>query len=121
MTLGLRYDAQAEPDKRWLEFDESQRQDAIRRYHERCGAEHPDLPNPTLHAVIHLVLENQLAMEEPHEVRPALKRLVSRGLARHEALHQLGIPLAHYLFEVMQGEGSADDSMRKYQLALREV
>jgi len=121
MTLELRYDADSEPVEGWLELDEQQRQDAIVRYHERLKVEHPELPNIVLHASIHLVLENQLAMGNPAEARLALERLRSRGLTRHEALHRLGVPLSDCLFALMQGEAERVTGLREYEQALRAV
>jgi len=43
--------------------------------------------NPMLHVTLHAVLENQLAEKQPPEVGTTLKRLMSRGLTRHEASH----------------------------------
>jgi hypothetical protein len=121
MTSALRYDAAGEPEEGWLEHDEQLRLDAIARYHQRLEADHPDMPNLLVHASVHLVIENQLAMDEPAAVRLALKRLLAGGLTRHEALHQIGIPLTQFLFSAMRGEGSVTVALEQYERALRKL
>jgi hypothetical protein len=58
-----------------------------------------------LHFVIHVVIENQLALGEETVVR-TLARLQAEGLGRHDALHAIGSVLAADLYELMH-ESSA--------------
>ena len=51
---------------------------------------------------MHVIVENQLAINDPPEVRPTLKRLVEGGLTRHEAIHAIGSVVAEALFKVMK-------------------
>lgn len=60
------------------------------------------MPNPRLHALVHVVVENQLAAGDPKEARAALARLRKAGLSRHEALHAIGEIVAVDLFAVMR-------------------
>lgn len=63
------YDAERAPDPTlWLSLEESERLAAIQRAHRHPAASHPAIPNRRLHAVIHLIVENQLAAGEPAEV-----------------------------------------------------
>ena len=61
------------------------------------------MPNPPLHAVVHVVVEDQLALKEEMVVK-TLVRLQSEGLNRHDALHAIGSVLAENLYELMQEE-----------------
>ena len=70
----------------WLELDESERIELVAAYHRRRKIR---LPNAQLHAVIHVVVENQVALGEDVVVN-ALARLQAEGLNRHEALHAIG-------------------------------
>jgi hypothetical protein len=109
MTHRHRYDAENDPEaKRWLELDESERQDAIMLYHERLRTQHPETPEPLLHAIVHMVVENQVAMNDPPEVRSALAALRKHGRSRHEAIHTIGIAVTHWLHELANLPDSAD-------------
>ena len=66
-------------------LDESVRTLLIERYVEQ----HEPLADRTqnnLHAIAHLVAEDQLAAGKPAQTAEALKRLLAQGLSRHEAL-----------------------------------
>ena len=56
----LRYDPHEHivPDA-WLELDESERMHPVARYHRRQRIR---LPNETIHAVMHVIVENQVAL-----------------------------------------------------------
>jgi hypothetical protein len=49
------------PASAWLAADETRRIDLVRAYHRRAGVR---LPNERLHAAIHVIVENQLALGE---------------------------------------------------------
>ena len=100
-----KYDPDCEVDPRtWLELDEGERIDLVESYHRRAGVR---LPNSRLHAAIHAIVENQLALSEP-EVVAALARLRTEGLPRHEALHAIGQVLATTLHEGLSGAHGKD-------------
>ncbi len=87
---GMVYDAASPPDARtWVLIDDTEKQMAIERHH-RDLDDHPAMPNARLHALLHVVVENQLASGEPAAVVEALERLVDGGLTRHEAIHAIG-------------------------------
>lgn len=101
----MRYDADRAPDpERWLKADEGERQLAVERYHRR---EKTRLPNPRLHASLHVIVENQLAGGEP-EVVAALGRLRAEGLDRHDALHAIAAVLAQLMHEAMSRDAAPD-------------
>jgi hypothetical protein len=92
------YDPDRPPRADWLQTDEGERVEIVASYHHRGKI---DLPNTQLHAVIHVVVENQLALGDPVVVE-TLARLQKEGLTRHDALHAIGSVLAPDLFELMQ-------------------
>jgi hypothetical protein len=97
------YDADRAPDPgAWLEAGEAERLAAVELHH-RGLAPHARTPKPRLHAAIHQVVENQLALDQPPEARRALARLVAGGLPRHEAIHALGLLVANATAAAMEG------------------
>jgi len=110
-----------DPDKSpiptdWLQTDESERIELVSSYHRRKKIK---LANAQLHAVIHVVVENQLALGE-QIVAETLARLQNEGLGRHDAVHAIGSVLVEDLYALMKME---DDSDRGeiYQQYLRRL
>jgi len=102
----------------WLQTDEGERIELVSSYHRRKKVH---LPNAQLHAVIHVVVENQLALGEEVVVE-TLARLQREGLSRHDALHAIGSVLAADLYELMQESSEATgDAYRRYLDRLRKL
>jgi hypothetical protein len=96
-----RYNPHRAPNPQaWMALDEMERILLARRYDERTRAR---LPSPEVHAVIHVVVENQAAMGDETPVAAALERLVHEGLDRHDAIHAVGSVLSDYLWEGLRG------------------
>jgi len=74
-------------------MDEVERVVAVETYHRRQRIR---LPRATLHATIHSVVENQVALGEDAVVE-TFARLRSGGLTRHEAVHAIGAVLADFV------------------------
>jgi hypothetical protein len=91
----------------WLETDEGDRIEMVSSYHRRKKIR---LPNARLHAVIHVVVENQLALGEEAVVK-TLARLQAEGLGRHDALHAIGSVLAADLYELMRENAESTDAV----------
>jgi hypothetical protein len=85
----------------WTECDESERMEAIREYHRRHRIR---LPNDNIHAVMHVVVENQVALGDTYPAKSVLLRLMKEGLDRHEAVHAIGSVLAKQIFHALKGE-----------------
>jgi len=113
------YDPDASRDSaEWLGTDEGERIELVSSYHRR---HHVRLPNAQLHAVIHVIVENQLALGEPVVVE-TLARLQGEGLSRHDALHAIGSVLATDIYQLMQGDSEATaDLYRRYLEKLRNL
>jgi hypothetical protein len=96
----LDYDPLVEPDPDdWLASDEQQRLDAVKDYHRRAGIK---VERAALHAVMHTVVENQIAEGDQLPVRRTLLRLMDEGLDRHDAIHAIASVLAVHINEYMR-------------------
>jgi hypothetical protein len=106
-----RYDPNVDPSpESWLRLDEQEQLDLVRRYHK---SERIKLPNATLHAIIHTVVESQLAQAIP-EVRQAFDRLRAEGLDRHDTIHAIGLVLANHMAELMENADQTGDPNARY-------
>ncbi len=93
-----RYDPERAPDpEKWLALDEQERIMLVEAYHRRARVK---LPDRTLHAAIHAVIESQLAARLP-VVQATLERLLAQGLDRHDAIHAIGSVVAEYMWKAM--------------------
>ena len=82
----------------WLALDEVEQIELVADYHEQRRVELSNLP---VHALMHVVVENQLA-EGIEVVGEALARLMGEGLDRHEGIHAIGSVLMEHLRNLMQ-------------------
>ncbi len=89
--------------KAWKALDEQERIDMVEAYHDRAGVA---LPNPRLHATLHVVVENQVALGDETPIRGELARLMREGLDRHQAVHAVGTVLAGMMFNMLQGDSA---------------
>jgi Domain of unknown function (DUF1841) len=102
----LQYDPYQHLDSEaWQELDESERIESVRQYHRQNRIR---LPNETLHATAHVIVENQVALGDSFPARAVLLRLMEEGLDRHEAVHAIGLVLSEQLFAALREEGDAD-------------
>ena len=77
------------------------------------------MPDTWVHAVIHVIVENQLAMGIA-AVESALERMLAEGLNRHEAIHAIGSVL---IGEINDGvrDNKGGDLTPAYYEALSEL
>ena len=112
-----RYNPDRGPDaETWLALDEQERIMLVEQYHRRRRIQ---LPNRVLHATIHVVVENQLAMREPVVVE-VCARLQAEGLERHDAIHAIGSILAEQIHSTLSGEVEGEPN-KAYFARLREL
>ena len=99
----------------WLALDESERVFLVREYHEDTNAPIPE-DAMDLHASIHVIVENQIAME--HVPVPAtIDRLIRQGLDRHEAIHAVGAVVSANIYDLTKGiETSWDQNQYRRKL-----
>ncbi len=113
-----KYDPDRSPDSAWWSsLDEEEQINLVLDHHRWTGAR---LPNPKLHAVTHVVVENQMLLGDETPVASTLVRLIAEGLSRHDAMHAIGTVLAPVIFEILKGEVRSDPNVVYYQ-RLREL
>ena len=94
--VNMKYDPMKPPLKsRWLALDGSDRIAQVKKYHREQKIE---VPSVTLHATLHVIVENLLAEGIPDAVE-TMRRLQSEGLNRHQALHAVATAVAHYMHD----------------------
>ena len=109
---------QSVPSADWLGTDEGERIERVAAYHRLKKTQ---LPNAQLHAVIHVVVENQIALGETVVVE-TVARLQSEGLGRHDAIHAIGSVLATDLYELIkEGVESTDATYERYLQSLQQL
>jgi len=115
----MRYDTNDRPHSATsLELDENERIDAVVDYHRRAGVKLEDLK---LHAITHVVVENQVVLGEPTPVSATLNRLVDEGLDRHEAIHAIGSILMSIVFDVSHDPAVGGDINARYNRELAKL
>jgi Domain of unknown function (DUF1841) len=113
------YDPLKPPDaKQWLALDESTRIELAVDYHERAGVE---LPNLKVHATLHAIVENQVALGDETPVRLKVRHLMAQGLDRHDAIHAVSSVLVKQIFAAAQNEPPGRDPNERYYAALKRL
>ena len=106
------------PAADWLQTDEGERIELVTSYHRHKKVR---LPNAQLHAVVHVIVENQVALGE-EVVAKTLARLQAEGLTRHDAVHAIGSVLAGDLYRLMQeGSDASSDAYRGYLEGIQKL
>jgi len=114
---------QYDPDRdltadEWLDLDEQERMILVEDYHRRHRIRMPDVE---AHAVVHTIVENQLALGEPVVVA-TFARLRHEGLDRHDAIHAIGSVLASQLQSLLTNpKKSQPQPAERYHKALRRL
>jgi len=114
----MEYDPLRAPDpEQWLDLDEEERAVLVQIQHEESGEE---LENPVLHAMIHVVVENQLALAD-EVVVATLERLQREGLDRHDAIHAIASVLMAQIWQAGQTDHAGQMSSAVYHDALSHL
>jgi hypothetical protein len=93
------YDPERGPaPESWLSLPEDERMSVVQ---DSIRADEP-LPNRKLHAVVHVVVENQVAMGDETPVAATLRRLLDEGLGRHDAVHAIGSVLSKHVYRALR-------------------
>jgi len=113
------YDPLVPPDRdEWLALGEAERVELVLAHVSSSGEE---LPNEELHAAIHVIIENQIALGDETPAEATLTRLMADGLDRHNAIHAIGSVLSDHLFELMKASAEAHTSHDAYFQGLRSL
>jgi hypothetical protein len=97
-----RYDPLVGPDtQEWLALDEQERIDVVWDYHRKARIR---LPNANVHAIVHAMVETQIALGDKIPVRRTAHRLMDAGLDRHETIHAIGWVLIQFMSDLMESQ-----------------
>jgi hypothetical protein len=114
-----RYDPDSPVDaEEWVALDEGERQYLVERYHLKKRIK---MPNSRLHAAIHVIVENQLALGSEIPTQTVLARLMREGLSRHDAVHAIGSVLARHLFNLLKDGATGQDVKAEYYRKLEAL
>ncbi|MDH3317059.1 MAG: DUF1841 family protein [Betaproteobacteria bacterium] len=115
-----RYDPEMAPaGEDWLGIDEGERLLRVEEYHRDARIPLPKRAR-TLHASMHVVVENQLASNDEPVVR-ALARLMIEGLSRHDAVHAIGSIVAEEVYDLLKQEEPPDTVRARYYAAVERL
>ena len=114
------YNPEVAPDpNEWLQLDEGERLILVEEYHRDARVPLPRKAR-RLHATIHVVVENQLALNDEPVVR-ALGRLMKEGLSRHDAVHAIGSRVAEQIYDVLKLQDTPEVSNARYYAAIERL
>ena len=112
------YDPELQPKaEEWLVLDEQERLYLVEEFHSKARIK---LPNLTMHAAFHAIVENQLA-EGLASVTRAIARLSTQGLSRHDAIHAVGTVLGEHLHERMNDKDTHQVAQARYDAAVERL
>jgi hypothetical protein len=107
------YDADKTPDPEvWSAINESDRIRLVMDYHRKARL--PVGENARFHAAVHVVVEDQIALENMTAVPETLDRLMREGLGRHDAIHAVGSAMMGIIFDVVREKNNGSDVDAKY-------
>ena len=114
-----RYDPLKEPDREeWLALDDDERRMLVEDYHRKARIR---VPNMTMHAVVHVIVESQIALGEETPAQRIALRLMDEGLDRHEAIHAIGSVLMGNMLDLVKSPGSGGDPNPAYFAELERL
>jgi hypothetical protein len=115
-----RYDPEVAPDPEdWVALDEAERIVLVEWYHRDARIDIPKAAR-TLHASIHVVVENQLAENDEPVVR-ALARLTKEGLSRHDAVHAIGCVVSEEIFDALKLKDTPESLRARYYAGIERL
>jgi hypothetical protein len=86
-------------------------------YHEAADT---DMPDDYAHAVLHVVIENQIAMGAATPTEAVIRRLMNENLDRHDAVHAIASVLVNHMHGLLHVDDSAV-SNDDYYAALEDL
>ena len=98
-------------------WDDGERIERVQAWHRKARVR---LPNAKVHAVLHTVVETQIAMKLP-AVTGAMARLMAEGLDRHEAVHAVGSVLITHIADLLADKTAGGDPNEKYYAELDQL
>src|SRR5262245_7758198 len=116
-----RYNPLKTPDpQEWLALDEGERLRMVEDYHRRVRVR-VRLANAKAHAVMHVIIENQIALGDETPVQLTAQRLMDEGLDRHDTIHAIGSVLVGYMFDLTRRPATGGDPNQPYFAELERL
>ena len=107
-----KYDPMLDPEpEQWEMLDEAERIDLVIDYHQEAGIE---TPNEDAHALLHVIVENQIALGAETPVEAVFRKLLDENLDRHDAIHAIASVLVNYVYELIHGEDGGQSNEEYY-------
>jgi hypothetical protein len=103
----------------WLELDEDERLLLVEQYHRDARIHLPKRAR-RLHASIHTIVENQLALNDEPVVK-VLGRLMREGLSRHDAIHAIGSLVSEQIYGILKQNETPEASNARYYAAIEKL
>ena len=75
--------------------------------------------SPRMHLSIHVIVERQLAADDPQGVVAVAEELSRLGISHHDIRHEIGRAVANQIWGIQQGEGGFDED--EYFSDLKEI
>ena len=97
--------------KQWDLLSEDERVSVVMKFHQEAGIE---LPDENVHALLHVIVENQIVLGDDTPVEAVLQRLIDENLDRHDAVHAIAYVLAEHMFELLRGEDATPGNDEYY-------
>lgn len=89
------YDPDRAPDpEAWRAGNEMALVELVQAYHR---AQQVPLANERVHAALHVMVENQVALGAQTPVADAVARLMDEGMSRHDAVHAIGAIVSKHM------------------------
>jgi hypothetical protein len=105
----LGYDAAVDvATEAWRDLSEQERLSRVARFHNETLTPAQMPPSMQRHAAMHVIVETQLAEDQPAEARVALRRLMAEGMSRHEAVHALGWLSTEHMRRALEAQRPVD-------------
>ena len=76
-----------------------------------------DSVDPFAHVMIHIVVENQIAQNDPPETRAVVEYKTSRNIPRHDVIHEIGNEIAKMIWTVLRANKPSDNAAYRRKLA----
>ncbi len=97
--------------KQWDSLSEDERVSVVMKFHQEAGIE---LPDENIHALLHVIVENQIVLGDETPVEAVLQRLIDESLDRHDVVHAIASVLADHMLELVAGEDAAPGNDEYY-------
>ena len=102
----------------WLRLEEEERIALVLDYHENLDEEFEG-ESIRLHAAMHVVVENQIALGETY-VENTVARIMRQGISAHEAIHAIAAILSEDIVSLLNS-GEKEFYTKKYRRKLEKL